>query len=324
MSSLSHSPYIETVNYWRKAKVVKGFKIRFLLTKLIEMYSFKKNANPLPDMRIAQNDYVEFAPPIKNTISADYKIAVVVPCFIRSEDSLKQVQRLYATIKCQKKQPDFVIFVDDCSPFQYDEKFFNGVIFLRQKRNSGPAMARNAGLEYALSLDADIIAFTDSDCVLSEDWMSSIHKEFENNKDAQILSGNTRSYGSTWLDKYHSINGTLNGRIFKGKDILLYGPTANLAITSQVGISVEFDTTFPNAAGEDIDFCLQANRKGFRTYFCPPMEVRHDYGYGKSFFENLKKFRHQFERYAMGEKILLQKNPSYYMYFEQTKEISAE
>lgn len=324
MSSLSHSPYIETVNYWRKAKVVKGFKIRFLLTKLIEMYSFKKDANPLPDMKIAQNDYVELATPIKNTISSDSKTAIVVPCFIKSEYSLKQAQRLYATIKKQKKQPDLVIFVDDCSPFQYDEKFFSGVIFLRQKRNSGPAMARNAGLEYALSLDVDIIAFTDSDCVLSEDWMNSIHKEFEANKDAQILSGNTRSYGNTWFDKYHNINGTLNGRIFKGKDILLYGPTANLAITSQVGISVEFDTAFPNAAGEDIDFCLQATRKGFRTYFCPSMEIRHDYGYGESFFENLQKFRHQFERYAVGEKILLQKNPSYYMYFEQTKEISAE
>jgi len=323
MSSLSHSPYIETVNYWRKAKVVKGFKIRFLLTKLIEMYSFKKNAFPLPDIKTAQNDYVEFAPPIQNTITADSKIAVVVPCFIRTEDSLKQLQRLYTTIKSQKEQPNLVIFVDDCSPLQYDEKFFGGVVFLRQKRNSGPATARNIGLEYALSLDADIIAFTDSDCVLSEDWVNAIHKEFEADKDAQILSGNTRSYGNSWFDKYQSLNGTLNGRIFKSKDNLLYGPTANLAITSQVGISMEFDTAFPNAAGEDIDFCLQANRKGFRTYFCSQMAIQHDYGYGESFWENLKKFRRQFERYAAGERILLQKNPSYYMYFEQTKEISA-
>lgn len=323
MSSLSHSPYIETVNYWRKATVVKGFKIRFLLTKLLEMYSFKKNAFPLPDIQTAQNDYMEFASPIKNMIDANSKIAVVVPCFIRSKDSLKQLQRLYESIKKQSCMPGLVIFVDDCSPLQYDEKDFDGVIFLRQESNSGPAMARNIGLEYALSLDAEIIAFTDSDCVLSEDWVSSIHQAYINNENAQILSGNTLSYGRTWFDKYHCINGTLNGRVFKGKDILLYGPTANLAVTSQVGISMKFDTAFPNAAGEDIDFCLQANRKGFRIFFCAEMEIQHDYGYDKSFFENIKKFRNQFKRYAEGEKILLQKNPSYYMFFEQTKEISA-
>ena len=323
MSSLSHSPYIETINYWRKAVKVKGVKLKFLLTKLIEIYSFKKKAAPLPCLEAAQDNYSEFAKPIKNSISEKARIGLVVPCYITNKESLKQLERLYESIKKQKKQPDTVIFVDDCSTYKYDENRFAGIITIHLEHNSGPAAARNIGMEYALSLDADIIAFTDSDCVLSPAWISSIFKTFLDNQNAQILSGNTFSYVNSWFDKYHNLNGTLNGRIFKNKDYLLYGPTANFAITSQVGISIEFDILFPNAAGEDIDFCFQANRKGFRTYFCRTMVVFHDYGYGNSFFENLKKFKKQFARYADGEKVLLLKNPSYYMYFEQTKEISA-
>ena len=323
MSSLSHSPYIETINYWRKTTIVKDFKIRFLLTKLVEMHSFKKNAFPLPDIETTQKDYSNFANPIKNSITANSKTCIVVPCYIRTEVALQQLKRLHESIANQNKKTDFVIFVDDCSPYKYEKNEFSDVIFLQLEHNYGPATARNKGLEYALSLDADIIAFTDSDCILSTDWLSSIYKTFLENKNAQILSGNTLSYGNTWFDKYHNLNGTLNGRRFKDKDYLLYGPTANLAITSQVGISIEFDDSFPNAAGEDIDFCLQANKKGFRIYFCPKMDIKHDYSYGNSFIKNLKQFRNQFKRYATGERILLQKNPAYYMYFEQTKEIPA-
>ena len=323
MSSLSHSPYIETIGYWSRAKVAKEARLRFLATKIIEMHSFKKNAFPLPIREQMESDYTGFAPAISNEISEESKTAIVVPCYIKDDKSLSQLKRLYQTIIQQDLQPDFVIFVDDCSPIKYDASCFENVKFVRQDKNKGPATARNIGMEHALLSGADIVAFTDSDCVLSKQWLYSVKKAFVNNKNAQIVSGNTLSFGDTWFDRYHSMNGTLNGRIFKGKNTLLYGPTANLAVTSQVGISIEFDTKFPNAAGEDIDFCLQANRKGFQIYFCPEMQIRHDYGYGKSFLENLRRFRSQFERYAVGEKVLLQKNPSYYMYFEQTEEISA-
>lgn len=323
MSSLSHSPYLETISYWYKSHSVKGYRMRFLMTKLVEMYSFKKEANPLPTIKEAQNDYREFAAPIVNTVRPDSKAAVVVPCYIRDERAVNQLKRLYQTLMAQEVKPELIVFVDDCSPYQYDTDAFDGVVFRKQEKNCGPATARNTGIEYALSQDAEIIAFTDSDCVLSPGWLKSIKDAFIQNKNANILSGNTLSYGRTWFDRYHELNGTLNGRKFKNEDYLLYGPTANLAITNQVGISIEFDTSFPNAAGEDIDFCLQANRTGFRTYFSADMKIEHDYGYGKSFFENLKRFRRQFERYADGEKVLLDKNPSYYMYFERTKEISS-
>lgn len=314
---------METIRYWYNSDSVKGFRIRFLLMKLVEMYSFKKKANPLPTIEDALNDYREFEPPIKNSIKTGAKTAVVVPCYIRDEQSMIQLKRLYQTLLDQDLKPDLIVFVDDCSPYHYDLSVFEGVVFRMQDKNCGPATARNIGLEYALSQGAQIIAFTDSDCVIASSWLSSIKSTFIKNKYASILSGNTLSYGHTWFDKYHELNGTLNGRVFKEEKNLLYGPTANLAITNQVGISIEFDTSFPNAAGEDIDFCLQANRLGYRTFFCEDMKIEHDYGYGQSFFRNLKRFRRQFERYADGEKVLLDKNPSYYMYFENTKEISA-
>ena len=53
------------------------------------------------------------------------------------------------------------------------------------------------------------------------------------------------------------------------------------------------------------------------------MIIQHDFGYlGKPFYD-LKRFIRQFERYAEGEDVLIRKNPSYYIYFEQTEEIVA-
>ena len=93
------------------------------------------------------------------------------------------------------------------------------------------------------------------------------------------FSGRTDSSNSTWFDKYHEINGTLNGRCFKRTSILLYGPTCNFAISRRVAEDFRFDDSFPDAACEDIDFCFRLMQQGFRTIHRCSMVVRHDYQY---------------------------------------------
>lgn len=321
MSSLSHSPYIETLQYWKTNPRIAHCRIRFLVTKLLEMYSFKKKAFPLPSAEEAQADYAEFAASVQNTIRQDSKIAVVIPCYCASEKSAAQIKRLADCLSAQTCKADVVIFVDDCSPVEFAVANLPNIIILKQEKNQGPAAARTRGAEYALERGCGIIAFTDSDCVPSKNWLEEAKKGFLNDRECSIISGKTNSFGKTWFDCYHELNGTLNGRRFKNTDFLLYGPTCNLAITADVAKAIPFDSDFPLAAGEDINFCLKANRAGFSVKYNPNMLIEHDFAYTGFLLKDIKQFRKQFERYAEGEAVLLKKNPSYYIYFERTAEI---
>lgn len=323
MSSLSHSPYWETLRYWASRKETKNCRLRFLLTKYIEMRSFKKKAFPLPPAEEARKDYAPFAPSVKNSITEESRIAVVVPCYASSAESVRQIQRLRGCLLKQTFSAAQIFFIDDCSPVPLGIESAGNVAVLRQEKNQGPAAARNRGLEAALDAGADIIAFTDSDCVPDENWLFQIRAAFLSDRECSIVSGKTVSFGSTWFDRYHNINGTLNGRRFKESGTLLYGPTCNLAVSADTARAVQFDSDFPLAAGEDIHFCLRANKKGFAVKYNQKMIVRHDFSYGHFFVKNLRRFIKQFERYTDGEAVLLRKNPGYYIYFEETEGISS-
>lgn len=322
MSSLSHSPYMETLLYWSKKKI--PHKFLFLITKFIEMRAFKKNAAPIPDDEEAWQNYTAFNNPIKNNITEKASIAVIVPYSVSTKKSAEHVQCLARNLSFEQTLPaDNIIFVDDYSPVKIDFSDFPKIHYYRLEKNSGPATARNTGLAEALKSKYEIIAFTDSDCIPSKTWLKEIKAFFIHNSLCAIVSGKTLSYGHTWFDVYHVINGTLNGRKFIDSKFLLYGPTCNLAITAAVGKSIHFDTSFPYAAGEDIDFCLQANKLGFYIGYNDKMIIEHDFSYTNNVVTNLNQFKKQFMRYSMGEKFLLQKNPAYYIYFDKTEEITS-
>jgi GT2 family glycosyltransferase len=215
---------------------------------------------------------------------------------------------------------DHLIFVDDCSPVAYSLP--DGTIRQKMDKNSGPAAARNKGIQTALDLNSDIIAFTDVDCILAKDWVQAIVDAYQRNPNFHILSGNTLSFDSGWLGKYHEINGTLNGRKFIGLDRLLYGVTANLAITATVAKKVRFNEAFRKPACEDVEFCFRANEESFGIRQVPEMIVKHNYGYNSHAFRNLKGFMKLFKKYGKAEKLLLENIPDLYNFFDNTEEIS--
>ncbi len=316
MSSISHLPYGKVLDYWYEKLEGNKNRTKFLMTKFIEIFTFKpKNISINQDFK-----FIDFPDGKKHNLPIKAKIGVVVPIYIKSDKNLKDLQNLFQSIFNLEYQPDVVILIDDCSPMNYE--YPSHFIQFVQQKNSGPAKARNKGIELALQQKVDIIAFTDSDCILDKEWTKQIIFHFQKDKNCAVVSGNTISFDKNWLGTYHNINGTLNGRKFKASDRLLYGTTANLAITSEVGQQIKFNEQFPNAAGEDIEFCFKANRAGFEIKFNEKAIVNHHYGYTKNFFGNLRKFRRQFIKYAKGERILLEQVPEYYIYFDKTEEIN--
>jgi glycosyltransferase involved in cell wall biosynthesis len=320
MSSLSNVPYGKILDYWYEKLSYNPYRIKFLATKFVEIIAFKKHSSK-QNSKIFQFQYVDFPLPINNNISENPIVSIVVPTYIRNQKDLTDIENLLHSIEKQTVMPKNIIVIDDCSPIEYS--FPKEIQVFRQAINFGPAEARNWGKHIAVENKSDIIAFTDTDCILSENWIETIIYGFQNSRDFQILSGNTISYDKNWFGIYHNINGTLNGRKFKDSERLLYGTTANLAITKEVAEAINFSEEFPLAAGEDIEFCYRANQYGFAIKHISIMKLSHNYGYSSNLWKNLKSFSRQFKRYGQGETVLLTEVPEYYAYFDRTEEIQA-
>jgi len=319
MSSLSNLPYGKILDYWYEKLKKKPYRNKFLMSKIIEIYAFKRNS--YNTKQLPKLSYEKFPEQIENKISVKNKLAIVVPVYVKNKIDLDKLNLLFNSFSMLSEKPDNIFIIDDCSPLKYDIP--QNITFIRLKQNSGPAKARNVGIELSLKENNEIIAFTDSDCIVEPNWVSVLKKSFVNNKRFNILSGKVYSYDNNWFGKYHEINGTLNGRILNKKDKLLYGTTANLAITNLVASKIKFNEEFPLAAGEDIEFCFKANMNGFAIKHIPEMIVYHNFGYNGNLFKNLKEFMKLFSKYGKGEKILIEKIPNYYEYFNNTLEISS-
>lgn len=317
MSSLSILPYGSLFDYWYEKLNGKRYRAKFLVTKIIEVIAFTGQSGSDKRNMHLQVDKVFLSK--KNDIPLKPIISLVIPAYVKTNKCLSNIGDLFLSIEKQILKPNYVIVVDDCSPLTYN--FPDTTIFHKLEINSGPAKARNIGKQIALQYHSDIIAFTDTDCILSENWIENIITNFVQESDFHLLSGNTVSFDKHWFGKYHDINGTLNGRKFKDSENLLYGTTANLAISRGVAQTINFNENFPFAAGEDLDFCFRANKQGFAIKHIPTMIVQHNFGYSKNQIYNLKKFYQLFKKYGRGEKILLKEIPEYYAYYKDTEEI---
>lgn len=322
MSSLVHLPGGQTLDYWWERLRDRPRRKRFLLTKIIEIATYgyfrKKRSEVAPAINNAP--VWEMKPMIqRNGVSESSFGMVVIPAQCQTQSSCVQLGRLVNSLLSQGAR---IVVVNDFSKFW--PKLPESVHQVGHTVNMGPAAARNTGINFALREGADFILMTDSDCVPAGDWLTETHKAFSSNPYAHAFSGLTKSLNSTWLDRYHEINGTLNGRRFKDSHFLLYGPTCNFAISRLLAQTLDFDETFKTAACEDIDFCFRALNAGFRVLHRSEMIIQHDYQYQQwAWIRNVVRFSRQFGKYAKAEAALLSKFPDYYAYFGNTLEISS-
>lgn len=321
MSSLTLIPCGETFDYWWERLRGRTHRRRFLLTKVVEVLAYKQgrmhkrteNLKPFKSL-------LEMEPRIElNNIADNASVAVVIPA--RCEDT--EDTRIFARcLDALIAQDAIIIAVNDGSKEWPDLP--SDIRVIRHEQSRGPAAARNTATQEALNIGADLVLYTDSDCIPGPDWVYEAKSGFIANPYIHIQSGNTVAAGTTWFDTYHNINGTLNGRRVQGSDALFYGPTCNLAVSRVLAKRIAFDESFPNAACEDIEYCLRALEAGYRITHNSGMRVRHDFQYRrKTFWRNLSRFRRQFRRYASAEAALVAKSEAYYGFFGQTVEIPA-
>jgi GT2 family glycosyltransferase len=220
--------------------------------------------------------------------------ALVIPCHIRTKWDLACLQRLLGSIESQTLPFDRVYLIDDASPVRHDLRLaFLEHVQLRS--NGGPARARNVGIERALASGAEFLLFTDHDCVLDPAWNEHM-TAFLRDTAFGAVGGMTYAWGSTLLDRYHDLNGTLNGKwLLPHRRELWYMPSLNFGMRAEVAREFMFDERFPTAAGEDVDLCLRMRSK-YRIGLCPRAKLWHDFGY-HSTITGLGRFVRLFMKY---------------------------
>ena len=237
------------------------------------------------------------------------KIGLVIPCFLRTQQDVFMLTRLLESTKKQSKGLDSIFVIDDASPLQFDYSAQN-VEIAHQIHNGGPAIARNLGIQKALDDGCSHILFTDHDCILHPNWTKEITTFLDSEK-IESAGGLTLAYGKTLIDKFHDTNGTLNGRfILPERKHLLYAPTCNYGMTAKVGREFNFDTKYPNAAGEDVNFCIRVREK-YPIGFCPTAIVNHDFGY-KNSFQGIPRLINMFRKYKDANTLLYHDHPEYF------------
>ena len=137
---------------------------------------------------------------------------------------------------------------------------------------------RNTGVELA---SGDIIAFTDDDTILREDWLTNAVKHiYENEKYVGVGGPNFtpkdglpfakavgRIFGSKFLFSFRYTIGHA-----KPKEIE-HNPTCNYIIKKKVFESVKFhETLWP---GEDAEFDIRLIKNGFKILYAPDVVVWH-------------------------------------------------
>lgn len=226
----------------------------------------------------------------------------------RSHAIEKALQATAQTMKAaQNKQTELIIVnnnsTDDTAEIIKAWKNKNPDIDCKILLETKPGLshARNTGL---LRSTGDIIAFTDDDCEMAEDYVSTainLHQESQEPTfiGGRVILGNPDDYptGIRPSTEFKEFRRAQNDARHDSLNVLLMGANITFprAIFQTIGL---FDTRLGAGTklygGEDLDYVIRAYIHGFPIQFVPELLIRHYHGRKESDALDLKK------KYAIG------------------------
>ncbi len=229
------------------------------------------------------------------------KASVVIPAY-NAEKLLPECLRSLADQTVPRDQYE-VIVVDDGSTdgTAAVAASFPGVRVVSQK-NQGPAAARNLGAREAR---AEIILFTDSDCVPERDWVERMLEPFGQDPKLAGDKGRyltrqkelaARFVQAEYQDKYRQLE--------KRREIDFID-TYSAGFRRQVFLRYGgYDTSFPVACAEDVELSFRMSNGGERMVYVPGAVVyhRHPDRWGAYFRKKYK--------FAYWRMLAIRKNPN--------------
>jgi GT2 family glycosyltransferase len=199
----------------------------------------------------------------------DPSVAVVVATHNRAS----RLAALVAALEAQTSDMDAeIVFVDDGSSdgtwaelSRLRDASASDVRILRMPRNRGPAAARNVGWR---ATAADLVCFTDDDCLPQAGWLTAIVKRLA---ESDIVQGPTRPPPEQ-QDEETTFSRTMKVASERG-----FYETCNIGYRRTVLERANgFDESFRFPFGEDTDLAWRAKEAGASTAFEPRAVVHHE------------------------------------------------
>jgi mycofactocin system glycosyltransferase len=168
----------------------------------------------------------------------------------------------------------------------------------------GPAAARNAGAGFA---SGEILAFIDSDCTASPEWLTELIGAFDDEQVSAVGGWVDGLHSASPLDRYEAVMSSLNlgGREQSGDagEDTFYLPSCNLlvrrsAFSSLGGFRQEL------RVGEDVDLTWRMRDAGGRIIYLPRGRVWHEHR------SRLKAFMKRRFEYGTSEGMLQNLHPA--------------
>ena len=199
------------------------------------------------------------------------KISIVVPTYNR----VSLLKKCLDSLLAQNYSSYEIIIVNDGSTDD-TKKYLDNIskknrnIQVIHQKNEGYGVSRNVGF---IEAKGDIVASTDDDCIVDNNWLNKIYASFKSNPKISAVGG--------------SINENSNSKIAWAQYILNYSswfpegkprlvkdiPTANIAYRKKDIFSLRFKTKNKKAGYSDTMFNRELRKKDGKILFDPNIKV---------------------------------------------------
>ena len=197
------------------------------------------------------------------------KCSVIIPAFNAENTIDTTLQSLLA----QENAGDFeIIVVDDGSTDRTAEIVGKYAVKLIRKENGGPASARNLGVKKS---SAEIVLFTDSDCIPANDWIQKMIEPFRD-ENVSGVKGVYISRNKSLIARIIQLEFEERYLMLKKQKDIDFVDSYSAAFKKTAFQSVGgFDTSFPKADNEDVDLSYKLAGAGYKMVFQPEAVVEH-------------------------------------------------
>lgn len=138
------------------------------------------------------------------------------------------------------------------------------VHYLRQI-NRGPAAARNKGAQTARG---EILVFTDDDCIADPTWLREMIRPFDDNHEIVAVKGAYRTRQQSVMALFAQAEFESRYRKLAKLKYIDFVDTYSAAFKRNVFLEMRgFDTSFPKANNEDVEFSYRMDAAGHKMVF---------------------------------------------------------
>lgn len=230
-------------------------------------------------------------------------VTIVIPVKDRDEELARCLASLSRIVYPKEKLQ--VVVVDDgstdLSPVL--AKLYGAEVVPSGGTGRGPAAARNVGAGIATG---DILAFIDSDCTASPDWLGDLIPSFDDPRIAAVGGFVDGMCRESAVDRYESVMSSLSlgsrERIGSSGDDTFYLPSCNLLVRRTLfhGVGGFRDEMH---VGEDVDLTWRLRDQGWTIGYIPAGRVFHEHR------SSIRSFMSRRFDYGTSEGLLQQLHP---------------